>query len=553
MMLTLKELIIESIDQQFPSMKKKEKSLLGHLALKKVLNSDYYRGNYYISSVALMDNKDVYIGLNACELGSDNKRKSLYSLYNDYDNAASGYDYYDAPKVIKRLVEPDVYSRLDAFISIVRSSNDINTYTDKIVEAHKGDPDFLPTIKSFSYLFDNMDSLMSKEIKSLLNHKGIEDMTSTLCKNSFIFSDRFFGRTKDVDNEIILTLDYKWKNDTESRAQSLDKAQEQFSDISEYYHKYDKKLSTVIDSVKEQRPFLFETPSISDISFTYFETKAIRQGESKQFKLEQDFAINPEILKSHGIEKSFLYDIPLNKDDPYQYRDNVLHSILNKNNDISNSLNNKFFGLDFLNENIVEASRNNSFYILATANNETVGFFSFRSAKEDSKSLFKNIDYICIKDNYRSLGLAETFYDKAISVLQENGNILANSCYTKQGKEKLPRLKQKMREKYPDFLMIDTELGTTSHLTSDEKDLLIKEHEFNKDFMERIRYFEQEGFPINEKADQIKSFYKESIQHIRENKEHFINSFMSMYEYNEEKTQELLNIFSEKKEAKLKL
>lgn len=552
MMLTLKELIIESIDQQFPSMKKKEKSLLGHLALKKVLNGDYYRGNYYISSVALMDNKDIYIGLNACELGSDNKRKSLYSLYNDYDNAASGYDYYDAPKVIKRLVEPDVYSRLNSFISIVRSSNDINTYTDKIVEAHKGDPDFLPTIKSFSYLFNNMDSLISKEIKSLLNHKGIEDITSTLCKNSFIFSDRFFGRTKDVDNETILTLDYKWKNDTDSRVQSLDKAQELFSDISEYYHTYDKKLSTVIDSVKEQSPFLFETPSMSDISFTYFETKAIRQGESKQFRLEQDFAINPEILQSHGIEKSSLYDIPLNKNDSYQYRDDVLHSILDKKNDISNSLNNKFFGLDFLNENIVEANRNNSFYILARANNETVGFFSFRSAKEDSKSLFKNIDYICIKDNYRGLGLAETFYDKAISILQENGNILANSCYTKQGKEKLPRLKQKMREKYPNFLMIDTELGTTSHLTSDEKDLLIKEYEFNKDFMERIRYFEQEGFPINEKADQIKSFYKESIQHIRENKEQFINSFISMYEYNEDKTQELFALLSEKKEPKLK-
>jgi len=552
-MLTLKELIIESIEQQFPSMKKKEKSLLGHLALKKIFNNEYYRGNYYISSVALMDNKETFIGLNACELGSDNKRKSLYSLYNDYDNSSSGYDYYDAPKVIKRLVEPDVYSRLTSFVNIARSSNDINIYTDKIVEAHKGDPEFLPTIKSFSYFFDNMDSLMIKEIKSLLNYKGVEDITSTLCKNSFIFSDRFFGRTKDVDNEIITTLDYKWKNDTESRAQSLDKAHELFSDISEYYHKYDKPLSVVIDLVKEQRPFLFETPSTSNISFTYFETKAIRQGENKQFRLEQDFAINPETLKSHGIKKSSLYDIPLNKNDAYQYRDDVLHFILDKKNDISNSLSNRFYGLDFLNENIVEANRNNSFYILARANNETVGFFSFRSAKEDSKSLFKNIDYVCIKDNYRGLGLAETFYDKAISILQENGNILANSCYTKQGAEKLPRLKQKIKEKYPDFLMIDTEIGTTAHLTSDEKDLLIKEREFNKDFMERIRYFEQEGFPLNERADQVKSFYRESIQHIRENKEDFINGVISMYAFNEEKTQELLTLLSEKKEAKLKL
>lgn len=552
-MLTLKELIIENIEQSFPSMKKKEKSLLGHLALKKIFNSEYYRGNYYISSVALMENKDTYLSLNQCELGSDNKRKSLYSLYNDYDNQASGYDYYDEPKVIKRLVEPDVYSRLISFINIVNSSKDVNTYTDKIVEAYKGDPEFLPTIKSFSYLFDNMDSLMSKDIKSLLNYKGVEDMNSTLCKNSFIFRDTFFGRTKEVDDETMITLENKWKNHTESRKQSLDKAQDQFSDISEYYHKYDKKLSTVIDFIKEQRPFLFKAPSISDISFTYFETKAISQGESKQFRLESDFAVAPKILESHKITESSIYDIPLNKDDPYQYRDAALHYVLDKKNDISNSLNNKFFGLDFLNENIVEANRNNSFYILARANNETVGFFSFRSAKEDSKSLFKNIDYICIKDNYRGLGLAETFYDKAMSILQENGNILVNSCYTRQGAEKLPRLTQRMREKHPDFLMIDTELGTTSHLTSDEKDLLIKEREFNKDFIERIRYFEQEGFPINENADQIKSLYRDSIQHIRENKEHFINSFMSMYEYNEEKTQELLNIFSEKKEAKLKL
>ncbi len=553
MMLTLKELIIENIEQSFPSMKKKEKSLLGHLALKNIFNGEYYRGNYYISGVALMDNKDTYLSLNQCELGSHNKTKSLYSLYNDYDNQASGYDYYDAPKVIKRLVEPDVYSRLTSFIGIARSSNAINTYTDKIVEAHKGDPEFLPTIKSFSYLFDNMDNLMSKEVKSLLNYKGVEDLESTLCKNRFVFSDAFFGRTKKVDDETIISLDNKWKNNTESRTQSLDKAQEQFSDISEYYYKYDKKLSAVIDFIKEQRPFLFKAPSISDISFTYFETKAISQGESKQFRLESDFAISPEILKAHEITKSSIYDIPLNKDDPYQYRDAALHSILDKKNDISNSLNNKFFGLDFLNEDIVEANRNNSFYILARANNETVGFFSFRSAKQDSKSLFKNIDYICIKDNYRGLGLAETFYDKAISILQENGNILANSCYTKQGKEKLPRLKQKMREKYPDFLMIDTELGTTAHLTSDEKDLLINECEFNKDFMSRIKYFEQEGFPINEKADQVKSFYKESIQYIRENKKHFISGEMNMYTFNEEKTQELLTLLTEKKEAKLKL
>lgn len=552
-MLTLKELIIENIEQSFPSMKKKEKSLLGHLALKKVFNGEYYRGNYYISSVALMDNKDTYLSLNPYQSGSNNYSKSLYSLYNDYNNQASGYDYYDEPKVIKRLIESDVYSRLSSFIDIARSSNDIDTYTNKIVEAHKGDPEFLSTIKSFSYLFDNMDSLMSKEIKSLLSYKGVGNIESTLCKNRFIFIDSFFGKTKETDDEIILMLNQKWKNNTESRTQSLNKAQEQFSNISEYYHKYDKKLSAVIDAVKEQRPFLFKEPSMSDISFTYFETKGSNEDKKKMFGFEHDFTIQPEILERHGVLKSSLYDIPLNEDNRYQYKDDVLCFILNKKNDISNSMPNKFFGLDFLNEGIVEADRNNSFYILARANNETVGFFSFRSAKGNSKSLFKNIDYICIKDNYRGLGLAETFYDKAISILQENGNILANSCYTKQGEEKLPRLKQKVREKYPNFLMIDTALGTTAHLTSDEKDLLMKERDFNKDFMDRIQYLEQERFPINEKADQIKSFYRESIQYIRENKELFINSFMSMYEYNEEKTQDLLNIFTEKKEAKLKL
>lgn len=509
-MLNLKDSIIDYISNEYPDLSKTKKSLIGHLALKKIFSEKYYKDTYYSSSVVLMKNNMSYIATNQCDISPRKINRGLYSLYEDYNNHEL------LNNVKKYLLAPEVYSRLTKFISIIKqNSNDFNLYTDKLIEAHKGDNEFLSTIYSFNFIFKDFDKLLNKNVQKILNDKGIDKIESKICKKNISFPKLDIND----DKNLLLSLNQEWLSNESFITSSLLEAKKSFINITEYYNKYEGNINNIINKIKEERPFIFKEILLEDITFSYFETKACKDEiYSKRFNLENDLAINPKILSKHNIKLSDIYNIPENFEDPYSYKNDVFNYILNKSNDLSNGINNNFYGLTFLERNILESNEHNNSYILATHNNENIGFFSFRSSKYDAKSIFKGIEYVCIKDNFRSIGLVEILYDKAINILNDNGNILTNSCYTPQGEVKLPKLKDRMRNKYPEFLLIDKECGDTSFLSKNEKILLDFKTHFNKNFIDKIKYYEQQNsINITNKADEIKEFYKKNIKYINEN------------------------------------
>ena len=307
-----------------------------------------------------------------------------------------------------------------------------------------------------------------------------------------------------------------------------------------------------MDFIKNEKPFLFKNANIDNVEFSFYEVKGDNENVMyKNFILEENYSIDEQIMKKHNISISEVYSLKPDEGSYKNIKDYVLEFVTRKDNDISENMRSKFYGLDFLNERSLGASIQNKTIILARANDETVGFISFKSLPDDNKSILKKIEYVCVKDNFRGSGLAEELYTKMCGVLYDNGNILANTSYTEQGKSKLPRLKERVRQKFPDFLMIDTDMGNDSHLSKNEKEIASFKQDVNSDFISRLEYLLTDSANrLDNKSEMLKKLYKDTISYIDKNPSKFLsngknyNHINNRIEFQEKVSNDLISLMS---------
>lgn len=542
----LKELITSYTSDNMLNIPENEKELIELLALKKIFSQPYYKNDYYASAIAIDINNKSYFSTNEYHLPPRFTGKRHYSLHDDEP------EYYGVDDIKTHLVDPSVFSRLEVFIDIAKNSSDnVEQYIEKLTNAYKGDNEFLNVIHSFSHLIPNYELFFNEDIKKIFK-LDVSEISSSLCKNEISFS--FFDNPSS-DPSFIDNVNKKWRSEANLREKSLLLALESFENIATYYSEYNNEVEKLIKYIKENKPFIFKEANLADVKFSFYEVKGNKDDIfNKKFLLEEDFCINKDIMKNHNISISNVYSF---KPEPESYKtikSFVLEYLTKKDNDISENIPCKFFGLDFLDEQSLCASTNNKMVILAEANDDIVGYISFKSTGNDNTSFLKKVEYVCVKNNFRGTGLTEELYTKMCGVLNDNGNILGNSMYTKQGKYKLPRLKNRVRNKFPQFIMIDADIGDLSYLSKDEKEIALLKKDINSEIISRLEYLQtNEADSIRNNINQLKELYNNTMHYIDNNQSKFLsdgktfNHINNKMELEKNIVESLSNLISSKK------
>lgn len=513
-MSNLKEMINSFVDSQFSESSPAEKSLLKILSLKKVFSNPYYKNMYYGTSVGIKKNRTTVFITNEYDLDSGDFPALMHNTVDSYPDHSK----FDSIK--KYLVNSDIKSRIDNFIFISKNySSNIDQYTDKLIEAQKGDGEFLSTLNSFKYIIPEYKSLFFNEhIKLALHKKGVSDITSKLCKNETYISYSFSSFNPEVADRI-------WSDKKQDRELSIAKLESHFEDINVYYKKYEKKLAIIDDYLMNEKPYLFETSSEQQIDFSYYQARYDADGAG--ITLQKDFCFSEDMLTHNDISISDIYSVKPDKNKYETFKEVFFEHLTKKDDDISDFLPSRFYGLDFLNDNALHPSSKSQSCIIAKANNNIVGLVSFDSTDSEGISVLKNIGYICIKDNFRGTGLVEKIYDKLASLFVDNNNILVNSHYTDQGRDKLPKVKDRIRSKHPDFLMLDTDIPSVKGENKIERCTISSKKFFNEHF--RFALIEQEQKNpegLKKSVKDIAQLHHESMKYIEDNKEAF-----SLYDF----------------------
>lgn len=508
-MSNLKEMINSFVDSQFSESSPAEKSLLKILSLKKVFSNPYYKNMYYGTSVGIKKNRTTVFITNEYDLDSGDFPALMHNTVDSYPDHSK----FDSIK--KYLVNSDIKSRIDNFIFISKNySSNIDQYTDKLIEAQKGDGEFLSTLNSFKYIIPEYKSLFFNEhIKLALHKKGVSDITSKLCKNETYISYSFSSFNPEVADRI-------WSNKKQDRELSIAKLESHFEDINVYYKKYEKKLAIIDNYLIQQKPYLFKNSSEQQIDFSYYQARYDADGAG--ITLQKDFCFSEDMLTHNDISISDIYSVKPDKNKYETFKEVFFEHLTKKDDDISDFLPSRFYGLDFLNDNALHPSSKSQSCIIAKANNDIVGLVSFDSTDSEGISVLKNIGYICIKDNFRGTGLVEKIYDKLASLFVDNNNILVNSHYTDQGRDKLPKVKDRIRSKYPDFLMLDTDIPSVKGENKIERCTISSKKIFNEHF--RFALIEQEQknpAGLKKSVKDIAQLHNESMKYIEDNKEVF--------------------------------
>lgn len=501
-MTTLKHLIIKNINEQFKSMDKKEKTILSSLAFLKISNGEYYNKQYYSNSLAILKNKYGAVHTNYSNdpvTGKTFFKRSLYSLHDEYDYP----NFEQVDKVQHYFIKPEIQETLNSFYKIVKESNNIEQYVDKIIEKQNIDKQFLSTLYSFDYLFENFENeLFGKNVQYLFKEKSIENNIS-----SDLFHNRFTLYSNHSDIKYNEKLDEQWINNKLNRDKIIKNGINKTKNINNMFDLYEKELNLISENIFLLKPHLKEKPNINNVEYFYFE---LTPGEYSYGEVELNLDINVNVLKKHGLKN------PDFKNNKYE---EVEKFFFNKENDLSNYFKENYYGLDYLNDESLRCTHNNRSYIVAKYNNETIGVFSFSSPQYDKSSCIKRINNICIKNNFRGFGIAEKFYDLTAKIIIDSDKILYNSMYSEQGRVKLPNLKERVKNKNPDFFMFETDIGI-----SDNK-VLKYICNFNKDFLIEISGIEKlEPQKFKKNIKKIKNIYDNSIEYIKNNQDKLINS-----------------------------
>lgn len=512
-MSNLKQLINHFVDDHFIDSSASEKSLLKCLALKKTFDLPYYKDIYYASSLAMKNDGSTEFSTNEYNLGSNTIHPYLHSFDYPYP------DQDDFKNVDKYLVSPAICSRLNTFIDIVKNhSETIGGYTDKIVEAHKGDPEFISTLKSFDLLIPGYEHLFFNDNTNyLFKHKNVSPINSQLCKNETSIS---FSRLNIFLPE---KVEADWEKNKTERFDAITKMSDSFEDISNAYYSNKQNLDTILNHVKSEKPYLFEHTASQPITFSYYETEGDIEGNGyKDFALSKDYCIDPSILAKNDVSISDVYMLKPDKE-KYETLDEVVFKhLFKKDDDISKYLTNAFYGLTFFNESALRPSKRKKSYLLAKANDDVVGFISFHSLDAQGESIVKDIGYVSVKDNFRGTGLTEKLYDKLACLISQNGNVLTNDRYTDEGSLKLPRLKNRVRAKHPELLMIDLELSQWQNSTKSEIAILDLKAHVNAELREALISFSQQPDKLKPLLGKIALLHKEKMDYIDNNSEKFL-------------------------------
>lgn len=211
------------------------------------------------------------------------------------------------------------------------------------------------------------------------------------------------------------------------------------------YIKNKNEVDKIITELLKENPKYKFIPNTDEIKYYLIDTEYKDPNDyysEQKLTPETDYKNEYKDLESIGLS-TFKYERGLKE----SFFENDLNLFL------YDSHNAQYEGLAFVNEDLFKSNKKNT-YIVAKNGSETVAMLSVHSGSR--LPTLKGIGNIGVKYNYRGSNIVENLYECLAKLSIKKGWIVTNSMYTDEGKRSLPEKKQTVRDKYSDFLMIDT-------------------------------------------------------------------------------------------------
>lgn len=506
--MNIKDLVLKTTQDLFPDYPRANKLVLASLALKNIFNQPYYKDTYTPSSVAISKNGEGVFVTNYCDDVGQYHIERLVHSFDESEYAYPFYDWFDNDTLCQNfIVNDDIFEICTQFKDILLQAASIYEYVEMLVDAQFANPQFLPTLHSFSYLFSENNSFdrnslfFSDDIKTYFKeYKDFHSVKSDIFKNSIYTYSSYHVLSTDPK-----TFEDNWKNDKEKRLNEFNLYFNKVKTFNQYIQNndYDKQVSAIFDKILQERPFLAKRPDLSDIEYYYYEFKKIpdnRPAYSRDVLLEDEkhFLFNSAYLAEHNISIAPFCNSTEYTDS--EDKENHMIDFLFNNENTITPLPALFYGIPFLREGLRSYSEK-QFYIVAKQHNDTIGYLSFTSPSDSH--VVKSISYVVVKDSHRQLGLATGLYEKAIELFNNNF-IMTNSSYTEKSEKYLLQVKEYLKQKYPLLIIERDELHGQPNASFTK--------ELNDRFIHTLASFEKkEPELVKNNLDKIIEFYRKIV------------------------------------------
>lgn len=401
----IKEIIFNYVSEL--EIDKEEKKLLRIKLLYDFFQDDYFKKIYKDNAIAVLNNEPYIITKDVQKIegaSANGLSKTLINFNLTHDiNFENELDNLENEKLELYLSEEDFYN-FNLLKNILKKSNNEKDFENLILEEFKKNKLFLTPYTSFFEMeyIENVLNLIQKENKENL---------FLFYKENNIYFKTSWNDLIDKDSDFF---------DKESKIFSLNKEK-----LLEEMEKFNiKRISKLYKK--------------SDYKTHYEEIKRII-----------DKKIDPElfIFQNYSDKKElFLKDIKIGdeKDNIILY-DNKLNLFYN------NSTSSIYRGLSYGKESSYDAGSSYSKIYIGYHNNlELIGLLQATVRKN-----VITITSVCVAENYRKNGLVTEMYKQLYEVAENNNKVICTQEYSDTGIQKLPFLRKKMQENYPNVLHIN--------------------------------------------------------------------------------------------------
>jgi len=506
--MNIKDLVLKTTHELFPDYPRNNKLIIASLALKNIFNQPYYKDTYTPSCVAISKHGEGVFVTNYCDDVGQYVIERLVHSFDENEYAYPFYDWFENDDFCKNfIVNDDIFKICTQFKDILLEANSIHEYAEMLVDAQFANPQFIPTLYSFSYLFSENNAFsrnslfFSDDIKTYFkDYKNFHTINSEIFKNSIYTYSSYHILSTDPK-----TFEHNWKNDKEKRLNEFNLYFNKVETFNQYIQNndYEKQVYAVCDKVLQQRHFLDKCPDLSDIQYYYYEIKKIPENAPYyrlNFLLEEspDFLFKEQYLSEHKINIAPFCN-SIQDSEEHDLKDKVTDFLFDYENTIK-PLPAVFYGIPFLKEGL-QCHSEKQYYIVAKQHNDTIGYLSFTSPSDSH--VLKSISYVVVKDSHRQLGLATGLYEKAIELF-DNNFIMTNSSYTEKSEKYLLQVKEHLKKKYPLLIIERDELHGQPNASFTK--------ELNDRFVHTLASFEKnEPELVKNNLDKIVEFYKKIV------------------------------------------
>lgn len=467
----IKKFISNTIDEKDIISEKLNKEELISLALYFVYKKEYFQNSF--DTMYIRSNYEGEIRLVSAE-HNDVKGASrrnigtlVCSVNDDRDDAINDMYFFERPEYdeyffmdmtdeeVESWVEPTLKNDIKylndktiknilSFVDLFDKSQNSNDLISKIENTSKNNPDII-----FDF-YIHMSSITRKGsplFDFLNNNVKLEELRSDKHQYLLPFSKKKgiqFFKFGSKENFDFIEEKNKIMKDFKQKIKEIKRLSPVIKDNK-------KALSEIMNSVNDRYPDLdlsLGGSKAEDLDYFYFEVPADKQTEHEKIAIPKSEQLHhSDMFKEHDLNISSFFDFVL--ENPFE---------INRENLFSNALQ----GLVYINKETLQTNRSGenmdySFIVAKTKRNETAGVISLAKYK-DSNKVYKISD-ISIKNNFRNKGVASHLYKKIAEFCIFNELVLTNKIYSKEGEQYLPKMKQKIKDNNPDFMLIDRNLS----------------------------------------------------------------------------------------------